>query len=238
MRILDLKFCIGKWFDTKTPSQIKLKTIFLRCKIITCIDKSMQHHPKKDTMKMIKSLLFLLALVCIGPNLFAQGFTSPADSNAVVYFVRVSSYGGLASFEYFHDKKFIGIFKGKNYMRYECPAGEQFLWASSEDKEFLKCNFKAGETYIVLVNIEMGAWKARIGLEPITADNEVFERAKKLILTQKPIETTEAKIKETQKKLDERGFTENIMQHYEAEWKDTKTKIITADMFIPKDKLK
>lgn len=185
-----------------------------------------------------KLLLFIPALFFIKTNTFAQGFTPPAESNAVIYFVRVSSFGGLASFEYFHGQKFIGIFKGKNYMRYECPAGEQLIWASSEDKEFLKCDFKAGETYMVLVNVEMGAWKARIGLEPLTVDNEDFERAKRLILSQKPIETSESKVKETQQKLDERGFTENVMQRYEAEWKATKTKIITADMFIPKENLK
>jgi hypothetical protein len=28
-------------------------------------------------------------------------------------------------------------------MRYECPAGERLLWASSEDKEFLRCNLKS-----------------------------------------------------------------------------------------------
>lgn len=160
-------------------------------------------------------------------------------SNAVVYFVRVSNFGFAVSFEYFDNDKFIGIFKGKNYMRYECPAGERLLWASSEDKEFLRCNLKAGETYIVLVNIEMGAWKARIGLEPITADHKVFERAKELVLAQKPVETPTDKIQSTQKKLEERGFIENIMKRYEAEWKNAKnTKVISEDMFIPKDKLK
>jgi len=66
-------------------------------------------------------------------------------------------------------------------MRYECPEGEQLLWASSEDKEFLKCDLKAGETYLVLVNIQMGAWKARVDLEPLTVESENFERAKSLV---------------------------------------------------------
>lgn len=189
-------------------------------------------------MKKIKLVLFVLALFCIKAPAFAQGFTPPADSNAVVYFVRVSNYGFAVSFEYFDNDKFIGVFKGKNYMRYECPAGERLLWASSEDKEFLKCNLKAGETYIVLVNIEMGAWKARIGLEPLRADHSVFQRAKDLVLAQKPVETSAEKIQSTQKKLEERGFIENILKRYETEWKDAKnTKVITPDMFIPKEKL-
>ncbi len=189
-------------------------------------------------MKRIKSLLFVLAALCITIPVFSQGFTPPADTNAVVYFVRVSGYGGSTSFEYFHNNEFIGIFKGKNYMRYECSAGEHVLWASSEDKEFLKCSFKAGETYMVLVNIEMGAWKARIGLEPLTIENEDFEKAKELVNSQKPIVTPESKIESTQKKLDENGFIEEIMERYENEWKDARnTKTFSADMFIPKEKL-
>jgi len=189
-------------------------------------------------MKKLMSLLFVLTLFCIKEPLLAQGFTPPADSNAVVYFVRVSSYGNAVSFEYFDNAAFIGIFKGKNYMRYECPAGEHLLWASSEDKEFLKCNLKAGETYLVLVNIEMGAWKARIGLEPLTIDNKDFERAKELVCKQKPIETSASTILSTQKKLAARGFIENILKRYENEWKDAKnTRTISADMFIPKENL-
>ncbi len=184
------------------------------------------------------TILALLAICGLSTPLCAQGFTPPAEGNAAVYFIRVSNFGGLVSFEYFHNEQFIGIFKGKNYMRYECPAGKQLLWASSEDKEFLQCDFKAGETYLVLVNIEMGAWKARVGLEPLTQNNPDFDRARKVVYAKKPIVTPASKIKETQQKLEERDFIDNIMQRYENEWKDGKnTKQIRPDMFIPKDKL-
>lgn len=189
-------------------------------------------------MKNLKTLFFIIAIGLLNAPLFSQGFTPPADSNAVVYFVRVSGYGGATSFEYFHNEDFIGIFKGKNYMRYECAAGENLLWASSEDKEFLRCDLEAGKTYMVLVNIEMGAWKARIGLEPLTVDNEDFERAVELVQKQKPVVTSQSKIESTQKKLDDRGFIEDIMERYENEWKDGKnTKVVSADMYIPADKL-
>ena len=123
-------------------------------------------------------------------------------------------------------------------MRYELPAGKHLLWASSEDKEFLNCDLKAGETYLVLVNIEMGAFKARIGLEPIGTDNPDFDRVKELVLKKAPVVTSESKIKETQQKLDERGFVENIMKRYESEWKNAaNTKSISQDMFVPADKL-
>lgn len=189
-------------------------------------------------MKKVQSLLVVLMLLFLSAPSFAKGFTPPAEGNAVVYFVRVSNFGGAVSFEYFHNEEFIGIFKGKNYMRYELPAGESLLWASSEDKEFLRCDLKAGETYVVLVNIQMGAWKARVGLEPVLADNEDFERIKKLVDSKEPVVTPESKIEKTMKKLKSRGFIENIMKRYELEWKDgPNTKTISEDMFIPKEKL-
>jgi hypothetical protein len=188
-------------------------------------------------MKKIK-LLFVLVAVCICSQIFSQGFTPPEEGNAVIYIVRVTKWGGSTSFEYFHNENFIGVFKGKNYIRYECPAGEQLIWASSENKEFLRCDFAAGETYMALVNVIMGRFKARIGLEPLTVDNEDFERAKELVNDKEPVVTSDSKIESIQKKLEERGFIENIMEKYENEWKDASaTKVISSDMFIPKENL-
>lgn len=190
-------------------------------------------------MEKNQSLLLLLFVVFVtSSSSFAQGFTAPKENNAVIYFVRVTNWGKMSSFEFFHNQKFISVFKGKNYIRYECPAGKQLFWASSEDKEFLNCDLEAGRTYMVLVNVEMGAWKARVGLEPLTLENEDFERVKELVQKKKPILTSESKIEKTQKKLDKRGFVENIMFRYEDEWKDAKnTKIISRDMYIPKENL-
>lgn len=188
---------------------------------------------------MKKSVLIVVLFVVFGVNsMFSQGFVSPKEGNAVVYFVRVTNWGKATSFEYFHNEEFISVFKGKNYMRYECLAGKHLFWASSEDKEFLDCDLESGKTYMVLVNVEMGAWKARIGLEPLTVDNEDFERAKELVYKKKAIITSEAKIQKTKKKLDKKGFVENIMNRYEEEWKDAEnTQKINKDMFIPLDKL-
>ncbi len=54
-------------------------------------------------MKAIKkaSFLVIMSLFIIAPAM-AQGFTPPAEGNAVVYFTRVSNYGGAVSFEFFH----------------------------------------------------------------------------------------------------------------------------------------
>lgn len=189
-------------------------------------------------MKNLVLLVLLMLGASLGSSLCAQGFTPPAEGNAVIYFVRVSNFGGAASFEYFRDDRFIGIFKGKNYMRYECPPGKSLFWVSSEDKEFLDCDLEAGQTYVVLVNIEMGAWKANVGLEPITPENEDFPRVKELVKSEPPVITSPEKIKDTEAKLKERRFVENILERYESEWKNSKhTKKVTREMSIPADKL-
>ncbi|MCG8581651.1 MAG: hypothetical protein MI866_17125 [Bacteroidales bacterium] len=194
-------------------------------------------------MKTHKIGLLLMILFVITPAM-ATGFIAPSEENAVVYFTRVSSYGGAASFEFFHNEEFVGIFKNKNYMRYEVEAGEHLFWASSENKQFVKANLEAGKTYIVLVHVRLGAWKAQVGLEPVDVTNpdqeKGLKRAIELINSKDPIVTPQSLIDKTTKKLQKRNFVENIMERYENEWqyKDNYVKKLNADMFIPDEKLK
>ena len=189
----------------------------------------------------MKIKLFLIVLISFisGANLAkGQGFTPPAPGKAVVYFVRVTGMGFAISFEFFHQDKYIGIFKGKNYMRYECDPGQNLFWASSENKEFITADLKEGGTYIVIVDVEMGAWKARVGLNPIYAKNtELFGRAKELILREAPVITPVEKIQSMNVKLED--FIKEKLTQYETEWKNTKDfGDIAAEMAIPVEAMK
>jgi hypothetical protein len=90
----------------------------------------------------------------------------------------------------------------------------------------------------------MGAWKAQVGLEPqnITdpEQEKELQRVIELVNSKDPITTPQSVIDKTTKKLNSRDFVENIMERYENEWqyKDNYVKIITADMFIPDERLK
>jgi hypothetical protein len=186
-------------------------------------------------IKLFYFLAFTLLVKCIIVS--AQGFKPPAEGKAVVYFTRVTDYGLAISFEFFHNDKYIGIFKGKNYMRYELDPGEQLLWASSENKEFVTADLKAGGTYIIIVDVIMGAWKARVGFTPITADDERFERAKKLIISRPPVVTPPAKIDAMNTKLAD--FIAEQLKKYNEEWKLTHNfKHISPDMAIPEEAMK
>lgn len=148
----------------------------------------------------------------------SQGFQPPAEGKAAVYFIRVTVYGGLINFEFFDNDKYIGAFKGKNYMRYECEPGNHLLWASSENKEFITADLKAGGTYVVIVDVAMGIGKARVGLNPITSEaKELFARAKELVKGRKPIVTSQEKIDKMNIKL--KDFVAEKLNQYETTWK-------------------
>ena len=185
----------------------------------------------------MKPKLLIIALVltfaCFTIT-FSQGFQPPQPGKAVVYFARVTKMAYAVSFEFFHQDKYIGIFKGQNYMRYELDPGQQLLWASSENKEFVTCDLKEGGTYIILVDVIMGAMKARVGFNPITSTDDRFQRAKDLIMEKAPIETPPDKIEKMNKKLAE--FIPEQLRKYEEIWKAEKNfKHISADMAIPED---
>jgi hypothetical protein len=188
-------------------------------------------------MKTKISFVLLIVLITGFSTIYSQGFQPPAPGKAVVYFARVTKYGYAVSFEFFHQDKYIGVFKGKNYLRYECDPGQQLLWASSENKEFITCDLKAGGSYVVIVDMVMGAWKGRVGFNPITADDERFIRAKELIDEQAPVVTPQKKIDEMNKKL--ATFIPEQLQKYNDIWKNEKNfKHISPDMAIPPESMK
>jgi hypothetical protein len=183
-------------------------------------------------------LLILLISILTGGMIFGQGFKPPEEGKAVVYFVRVSNYGYAVSFEFFNYDRYIGAFKGVSYMRYECNPGEQLFWASSENKEFLTSDLKPGGTYIVVVDVIMGFWKAHVGLSPLAIDDKaLFNRAKELIMSKAPVEITDKQIDKMNAKLSE--FIPEMLDRYEKEWKQEHNfRHIDAEMAIPEDAMR
>ncbi|MCK7473931.1 MAG: hypothetical protein MZV49_11315 [Rhodopseudomonas palustris] len=131
---------------------------------------------------MKKLIIVTILLLAAFGDLFSQGFQPPAEGKAVVYFTRVTFYGKPVEFEFFHQDKYIGVFSGDEYLRYECDPGTQLFWASSENKEFLTAELEADKIYIVMVDVIMGIMKAHVGLTPVTIDkSEDIHKAKLLV---------------------------------------------------------
>lgn len=185
---------------------------------------------------MFKNIAFLfLMLILSTGTLSSQGFQPPANGKAVVYFAPLKKAGG---FEFFHNDKYIGFVKGKNYLRYECDPGENLFWASSENKEFVECDLKAGGTYIVMIENDMGVWLVRVSLTAITPKStEEFARIKALVLKKAPIVMTEEKLSE--RNLELKDFIAEKLNMYNTEWKQKYPySKITPDMAFPIESLK
>ena len=151
---------------------------------------------------MKKLLIVSILIFTAFSNLFGQGFQPPAEGKAVIYFTRVTLYGKPVEFEFFHQDKYIGVFKGDQYMRYECDPGTQLFWASSENKEFLTAELEADKIYIVMVDVIMGVMKAHVGLTPVTIDKtEDIHKVKLLVDKKEPAVTPDDKLEKMNKKL-------------------------------------
>lgn len=137
--------------------------------------------------------------------------------------------------EYFHNNKYIGKTRGAwKHLKYECSPGEQLLWASYTNKEFLTTNLKPGGTYFVLVSWIGGvtAWDSKIKLVPI---NESYlwekKRIRRLLKIWREMNNPPDKIEESNIQLKE-FIAEKLMQ-YETDWKYTHDfKHISPDMAI------
>jgi hypothetical protein len=183
-------------------------------------------------------LTFLIALLAGMSGVNAQGFEPPQPGKAVVYFVRPSKSSMLTSFEYFHNDQYIGIFKGKNYMRYECDPGANLFWVSSENKEFVTADLAEGGTYLIGVEAVMGVAKSRVNVYLITVkDAGEFSDAAALIRSRPPVETPSVVIRDMNIQLAD--FIRTKLAQYETEWKTHYTyPHISADMAIPLESMK
>ncbi|MCK9617795.1 MAG: hypothetical protein M0R21_08150 [Lentimicrobiaceae bacterium] len=187
----------------------------------------------------MKTKLFCIITMVILPGffpVFGQGFQPPANGKAVIYFVSLKKKS--CTFDYFHQDKYIGFFGKNNYMRYECDPGKQLFWASSETKDFVTADLKAGDTYIVTVDMVIGFWRNNPKLTAISAKHELFAKAAALIKSKKPVVTPDAKIEARNQEL-KVEFIPNILSIYENDWKNSRTYThISQDMSIPADAMK
>ncbi len=141
--------------------------------------------------------MFLIVLLLASfSSLFCQEIPPAPANKAVVYFVRSSSTGFAINFSYFDSTKFIGIFAGKGYFRYECEPGTHLFWARSENKDFVEARVEAGKIYFLEAIVQMGWVKAQVALEPVDPKNPKKMKGILKVLAKKSPETfTEDELK-------------------------------------------
>lgn len=89
---------------------------------------------------------------------------------AIVFFMRPASLGMAINFYAFVDETLIGVTKGNTYTFGAVAAGEHVVWARSGNVAALKVTFEAGQVYYFELKPKMGGMKARVSLEPMTAE--------------------------------------------------------------------
>jgi hypothetical protein len=185
-----------------------------------------------------RSSFILLFLLAISSILHSQGFKPPFGENAVIYFVRVTDFMPNAKFEFFDGDKFFGTSRVQNYLRHECEAGEHLFLAASENNEFMTAELLPGKSYIVIVDVIIGFWKAHVGLSPLSIENkELFMRAKDIIKNKPPIETSPEKMEKMDKRY--KKFITEILGMYDRGLKDRYNfRHLGADMAIPEEEMK
>jgi hypothetical protein len=177
-------------------------------------------------------IYFIMMIVFMPSIVFGQGYKPPESGKAVVYFVRITSYGQEAVFDFFHNDKYIGSYSGMNYIRYECDPGGQLFWASSENKVFLPATLNEGRSYVVIVDVIYGFAKAHVGLQPISESQEdKINRATNIINLNRPVYVDEKQIEVKNKKL--QTFISKQLIYYNKETQEgTKFNRLDPDMAI------
>ncbi|RZS93441.1 hypothetical protein [Aquimarina brevivitae] len=184
-------------------------------------------------MKSLNSVTIIIGIVLLSilniSTIQAQEPTPPSENKAVVYFVRTSTGGALIGFKYFDDNSYIGKFKGRNYLRYECEPGKHTFWATSENTDFIEADLKAGEIYFVEVKAQMGLAAARVKLLNVDYGKASQLKKVKKVLAKKEGVTFEAnELLEQQEKMASK-ISSNLERIAEKKQKKEFT-IITQDM--------
>ena len=79
------------------------------------------------------------------------------QDKGLVYLYRTKKYKGSAVLLYIWDNdKIIGGLKSGSYFYYWTDPGEHVFWSETESKGSLLIDIKAGHTYYILAEIEMG----------------------------------------------------------------------------------
>lgn len=184
-----------------------------------------------------KILLLLVITLMFFSSSLAQGFKAPAEGKAAIYFVRVTNMSFGVIIGYFQEEKYIGEFKGKGYMRYECDPGDYLFWGKGESVDYMTVSLKAGGTYVVMIDIFFGG---HIGFHPITdKDADLFAQAKAMIKGNPPMVTPE-KVFAARKEKNEKLIPEKLKLYNEVYKNDPERhfKHIEADMTISQDAMK
>lgn len=164
----------------------------------------------------------------------------PSDGKALIYFTRTSSWGYAVNFRLFDGEKYIGKFKGSQYIVYECDPGIHSFWALAENMSMVYADLEAGRSYYLDAVPVMGAFKANVSLVVLDKNHKKFEKLQSLIISRIQVDEklifTPEELEEEQAELSEK-IAKGMRYVKAMNTHNMERPIITPDMFveIPKE---
>ena len=158
-------------------------------------------------------------------------FESPSKGKAVIYIMRTTSLGAIMNFRFFDGETYLGKFKDKNYLRYECEPGEHLFWVKAENIDYLEADLWSNIIYVVESNAVMGAFSSGVKFNILEYDNpKDMKRVFKLLNKKEPVIFDKTELLEAQ--IEMHDIIKSGLEKYENKQDREKDfKKITPDMF-------
>ena len=145
--------------------------------------------------------------------------------------MRTSGLGAVMNFRFFDGEKFLGKFKDKNYLRYECEPGEHLFWVKAENTDYLEANLLADKIYIVEANAVMGAFSAGVKFNILDFnDDRKMKRVFKLLTKKDPMVFDENELLKDQNDMQE-IIKSGLEKYQNKQERDKEFDKITPEMF-------
>jgi len=184
-------------------------------------------------MRPINTFLFIAVILLLTVyKVNAQNtFQPPSENKAVIYIMRTSGLGAVMNFRFFDGEKFLGKFKDKNYLRYECEPGEHLFWVKAENTDYLEANLLADKIYIVEANAVMGAFSAGVKFNILDFnDDRKMKRVFKLLTKKDPMVFDENELLKDQNDMQE-IIKSGLEKYQKNQERDKEFDKITPEMF-------
>ncbi len=129
------------------------------------------------TILFMTGMLFTLSGCGSSMMMKSDTILEPDSNQAIVTFIRPSTYGGAVKFAIWDRDKFIGILTARSHVQYVTEPGEHLFMANSENWSYVKADLKAGKHYIIIGKVFPGHWRMRVALDPVNKDDEYQKRS-------------------------------------------------------------
>lgn len=100
----------------------------------------------------------------------SEAFGQIDANRALLYVIRPTSFGFGVDTWTFCDDQFMGMNRGKSYFYVSIEPGRHLIWTKSENISPMEMSFEKGRVYYFAEHILMGAFTARVKLEPISEE--------------------------------------------------------------------